>query len=166
MSRSSTPPVPPAVGRAVSTALLVALLGGAHVLARAGDAGSGTPTSAAAALAKFGFSLRESAKESGIDFIHQAPGQLDAKLERIMPQIASMGAAASVADFDNDGWDDLYVCNSGEGSKNHLYRNLGNGKFEDVAERVGLADLNQPGTGVTMGAVWGDYDNDGWEDLY
>ena len=82
-----------------------------------------------------------------------------------MPQIASMGAGVSIVDFDKDGLQDFYVTNSGEGSKNRLYHNLGNGKFEDVAEKMGVADLNQPGAGACMGAVWGDYDNDGYEDL-
>ncbi len=117
-----------------------------------------------AALAHYGFSFREVSKEVGINFVHKAP-TLDPKLKHIMEQVASMGAAVSIVDFDRDGWDDIYVSNSGEGSRNALYRNLGNGTFEDVADRVGLADLNQPGTGVTMGAVWGDYDNDGYEDV-
>src|SRR5260370_394849 len=82
-----------------------------------------------------------------------------------MPIIASMGASVTVVDFDRDGWPDLYVINSGEGTRNALYRNKGDGTFEDVAEKMGLADLNRPGDGVCMGAVWGDYDNDGYEDL-
>ncbi len=83
-----------------------------------------------------------------------------------MPQVASMGAAVSIADFDRDGWPDIYVTNSGEGSQNALYRNLGDGTFKDVAGELGIADVNQPGTGVSMGAVWGDYDNDGYEDVF
>ena len=51
-----------------------------------------------------------------------------------MPQIASMGASVAVADFDRDGWQDLYVTNSGEGSLNRLYRNKGDGTLQDVAE--------------------------------
>src|SRR6185295_13981495 len=90
----------------------------------------------------------------------------DKKLDHIMPQVASTGAAVSVADFDRDGWQDFYVTNSAEGSRNRLYRNNGNGTFTDVAGTVGLADVNQPGTGVSMGAVWGDFDNDGYEDLF
>src|SRR5687767_2245683 len=82
-----------------------------------------------------------------------------------MPQVASMGAAVSVADVDADGHADLYVTNSREGSKNRLYRNRGDGTFEDIAERVGLADVNQRETGVSMGTVFGDFDNDGFEDL-
>ena len=77
-----------------------------------------------------------------------------------------MGAAVSIVDFDRDGWPDIYVTNSAEGSKNGLYRNNHDGTFTDVAEQMGVADVNQPGTGVSMGAVWGDYDNDGYEDLF
>ena len=118
-----------------------------------------------AALSRYGLYFQEVAKASGIDFVHQAP-TLDQKLAHIMPQVASMGAGASIVDFDRDGWQDIYLTNSGEGSKNSLYRNLGNGTFKDVAGDLGIADLNQTGTGVSMGAVWGDYDNDGYEDLF
>jgi hypothetical protein len=116
------------------------------------------------ALKRYGFSLREVSKEAGIDFTHQAP-TLDAKLGHVMPIVAAMGASVSVGDFDRDGWPDLYVVNGAEGSKNRLYRNLHDGTFKDVAEEMGVADLNLPGTGVCMGAVWGDFDNDGYEDL-
>jgi hypothetical protein len=118
----------------------------------------------AAALAEYGFAMIESSRAAGIDFMHKAP-QLDPKLNHIMEQVASMGAAVSVADFDADGWDDLYVTNSGESSKNALYRNMHDGTFKDVAADVGLADVNSLETGVSMGSVWGDYDNDGYEDL-
>ncbi|MEP7340831.1 MAG: FG-GAP repeat protein, partial [Acidobacteriota bacterium] len=73
------------------------------------------------ALARYGFSLTESSKAFGIGFKHTAP-QLDAKLSHIMEQVASMGAAVSVVDFNRDGWQDIYVTNSGEGSKNALYQ--------------------------------------------
>jgi len=118
-----------------------------------------------AALANHGFYLTEVSHQAGIDFVHQGP-KLDSKLASIMPEVASMGASVSVVDFDRDGWPDLYVTNSAEGSRNHLYRNMHDGTFKDVAEQMGVADVNQPGTGVSMGAVWGDYDNDGYEDLY
>src|ERR1700752_5315957 len=62
----------------------------------------------AAAKARYGFALRDVAGEAGIDFVHQAP-TLDRKLAHIMPQVASMGAGVSVADFDRNGWQDLYV---------------------------------------------------------
>ena len=116
------------------------------------------------ALSRYGFHFEEVSKAAGVDFHHTSP-HLDAKLQHIMPQVASMGAAVSIVDFDKDGWPDIYVTNGGEGSRNALYRNQHDGTFRDVAEEVGLADLNRPGTGVSMGAVWGDYDNDGYEDV-
>jgi hypothetical protein len=113
---------------------------------------------------RYGFRLQESAKAMGVDFTHQAP-TFDARLDHIMPQVAAMGASVTVADFDRDGWQDFYVTNSGEGSLNRLYRNNGNNTFTDIAQTVGLADVNRRETGVSMGSVWGDFDNDGWEDL-
>ena len=118
-----------------------------------------------AALARHDFYLEEVAQASGVNFVHQAP-TLDKQLDHIMPQVASMGAAVSIVDFERDGWSDIYVTNSGEGSKNSLYRNMTDGTFKDVASDMGVADLNQIGTGVSMGTVWGDYDNDGYEDLF
>ncbi|HYN23465.1 MAG TPA: VCBS repeat-containing protein, partial [Pyrinomonadaceae bacterium] len=118
-----------------------------------------------AALARHDFYLEEVAQASGVNFVHQAP-TLDKQLDHIMPQVASMGAAVSIVDFDRDGWSDFYVTSSGEGSKNSLYRNMTDGTLKDVASDMGVADLNQIGTGVSMGTVWGDYDNDGYEDLF
>ncbi|MEO8480653.1 MAG: CRTAC1 family protein [Acidobacteriota bacterium] len=112
-----------------------------------------------------GFRLTESAAALGMTFTHQ-PAEFDAQLAPIMPQIASTGAAVSIVDFNRDGWQDVYVTNSAVGSPNHLYRNNGNGTFSDVAATLGVADVNRDGTGTSTGAVWGDYDNDGFEDLF
>ncbi|HEY6805600.1 MAG TPA: CRTAC1 family protein [Pyrinomonadaceae bacterium] len=120
---------------------------------------------AQSAMSRYGVHFEEVAKAVGINFTHQAP-TLDHRLDHIMPQIASMGAAVSIVDFDRDGWPDIYATNSGEGSKNALYHNQHDGTFKDVAGEVGLADLNQAPNGVSMGAVWGDYDNDGFEDVF
>ena len=117
------------------------------------------------ALARYGFYLTEESRQAGIHFIHQAP-VLDPKLAAIMPEVASMGAAVSIVDYNRDGWPDIYVTNSREGSMNALYRNNHDGTFTDVAPELGIANVNQPGTGVSMGAVWGDYDNDGYPDLF
>jgi len=116
-------------------------------------------------LERWGFRLEEVAKAAAVDFVHEGP-TFDARLDHIMPQVASLGAAVAVSDFDRDGWQDFYLTNSGEGSLNRLYRNGGDGTFTDVAAALGVADVNRPGTGVSMGAVWGDYDNDGYEDLF
>ncbi len=114
---------------------------------------------------RFGFSLEEVSDQAGIIFTHQSP-LLDPEFSHILPQIASMGASVSVSDFNNDGWNDLYVTTSRYGSKNALYRNLKDGRFEEVADRYNVADLNREGTGVSMGSVWADFNNDGFEDLF
>ena len=120
---------------------------------------------AAEALARYGFRLQEQAEDAGLDFVHRGP-VFDPRLGHIMPLVAAMGAGVSVTDFDRDGWQDVYVTSSALGSVNALYRNLGDGSFVDVAAAAGVADVNRPGTGASMGAVWGDYDNDGYEDLF
>ena len=68
------------------------------------------------------------------------------------------GMGVSIADFDNDGWQDIYV--SGYGG-NVLYRNLGNCKFEDVTEKAGVRV-----GGFSVGSPWADYDRDGFVDLF
>jgi hypothetical protein len=102
--------------------------------------------------------------EAGIDFVHHGP-TLDPKLDNIAPLVSSLGASVSVADVNNDGWPDLYFTNSRFGYPNALYLNRGDGTFVDTARAAGLADVNHPGEGVSMGAVWGDFDNDGLEDV-
>jgi len=117
------------------------------------------------ALLRYGFYLEEVADQVGASFVHQGP-KLDEKLDHIFMQVASMGAGVSIVDVDRDGWQDIYVTNSGEGSQNAFFRNRGDGLFDDVASAFGLANVNQDETGVSMGSVWGDYDNDGFEDLF
>ena len=68
------------------------------------------------------------------------------------------GMGVAVADFDNDGHEDIYVTGF---NGNALYRNLGNCKFEDVTDKAGVA-----GGGFSTGAAWGDYDRDGHVDLF
>lgn len=108
--------------------------------------------------------LSEVAHQSGIDFVHQAP-TLDPRLAHIAPHVAALGACVSVTDVNNDNWPDLYFTTSRFGAANALYLNQGDGTFRDVSAEAGVASLNRAGEGVSMGAVWGDYDNDGFEDL-
>jgi hypothetical protein len=145
------------------TVVLVASLSAVYALNRQAEGRHVLPDDEGADT-RFGFRLEESAKAMGVSFTHQAP-TFDAKLEHIMPQVAAMGASVAVADFDRDGWQDLYVTNSAEDSLNRLYRNNGDNTFTDVAGTVGLADVNRRESGVSMGSVWGDFDNDGWEDV-
>lgn len=153
--------------RIVLAVCFVALLATPLVIRRiaARRAAAAAVSDAGSALKRYGFYLEEVGEASKIKFNHQAP-ILDRRLDHIMPQVASMGAGVSIVDFDRDGWADIYVTNSGEASKNALFKNMSDGSFKDVASEMGVADLNQIGTGVSMGAVWGDYDNDGYEDLF
>jgi hypothetical protein len=170
MMPSTTAAAPARTGvtaRILVTIFFVGLLATPYLVRRLSPASRPTTASTdrQATLARYGFYLEEVSHASGIDFVHQAP-VLDSKLAAIMPEVTSMGASVSIVDFDRDSWPDIYVTNSAIGSKNHLYRNNHDGTFTDVAEQMGIADVNQPGTGVSMGAVWGDYDNDGFEDLF
>lgn len=144
--------------------LFLALLAVPFVMKRFHVAEKKTAVDGATALQRYGFYFEETAQKAGVNFTHAAP-KLDPKLDNIMPIIASMGAGVAVADFDKDGWNDFYLTNSGENSLNALYRNNQDGSFSNVAKDLGVADVNRKETGVSMGAVWGDYDNDGFEDL-
>lgn len=68
---------------------------------------------------------------------------------------------ASWGDYDNDGWVDLFVTNFGNGLKNRLYHNNGDGTFARVTEGSVANDL-----GNSAGSAWGDYDRDGFLDLF
>ncbi|MGH9530428.1 MAG: CRTAC1 family protein [Terriglobales bacterium] len=83
--------------------------------------------------------------------------------------IETTGTGVAIFDYDNDGWPDIFVVNGttlkgfpeGKGPSNHLYHNNHDGTFTDVTQQVGLQ-----ATGWGQGVCVGDYDNDGWEDLY
>ena len=84
--------------------------------------------------------------------------------------IETMGSGAAWIDFDNDGYLDLYLVNSAATKaykpthplRSALYRSNGDGTFTDVTERAGVGAEDLFGMGVAVG----DYDNDGFEDLY
>ena len=81
----------------------------------------------------------------------------------------TLGGGGGFIDYDNDGWMDIYLVNSGKCDfydpnpplRNALYHNNRDGTFTDVTEKAGVA-----GGGYGMGVAVGDYDGDGWPDLY
>jgi enediyne biosynthesis protein E4 len=135
---------------------------------------------AAGALAALLILLTASAAESGkappiANFVDTAE-----KAGLTMPQvfggkdtkkyiIETTGTGVAIFDYDNDGWPDIFLVNgttlegfpAGAAPTNHLYRNQHDGTFTDVTAKAGLT-ANGWGQGVCVG----DYDNDGWEDLY
>jgi hypothetical protein len=84
--------------------------------------------------------------------------------------IETMGGGVGLFDFDDDGWLDIFLLNGGETPRgksekplqNALYRNLGNGKFVDVAAEVGLNRVKH----YQMGVAPADFDNDGHQDIF
>ena len=83
--------------------------------------------------------------------------------------IETTGTGVAIFDYDNDGWPDIFIVNgttldplpSAKPATSHLYRNNHDGTFTDVTAKAGLQK-----SGWGQGVCVGDYDNDGWEDLY
>ena len=109
--------------------------------------------------------------QTGVHFLHRAPHTTKKYL------IETIGSGVALLDYDNDGRLDIFLVNGAEHGDptpkdtipqktgpeywNRLYHQKQDGTFEDVTERAGLK-----GSGYGMGVAAGDYDNDGYEDLY
>jgi enediyne biosynthesis protein E4 len=83
---------------------------------------------------------------------------------KIMAGYTALGASASVADYDGDGYDDVFVTDSKLGGKNHLYHNNHDFTFTDMAESAGVANGNDE-KNATADSLWFDFNNDGKPDL-
>src|SRR6267378_2656887 len=102
-------------------------------------------------------------EKSGIRWVH-SNGKSP---EKYLPETS--GAGCAFLDYDNDGWMDIYLVNSGKCDfytpqqrlRNALYHNNRDGTFTDVTEKAGVA-----GNAYGMGVAVGDYDNDGFPDIY
>ena len=100
---------------------------------------------------------------SGIHWVHD--NAMSPK--RYLPE--TMGPGCAFLDFDNDGWMDMFLVNSGpcdfwkpsKPIRNALYKNNRDGSFTDVTEKAGVG-----GAYFGMGVAVGDYDNDGWPDIF
>jgi len=102
--------------------------------------------------------FREAAQASGIDFrMAFLPAEQG---EKFKINLYDHGCGVAAGDFDGDGFDDIYFCN--QLGPNALYRNKGDGTFEDVTKKAGVA----LGDRISVGATFADYDNDGLTDLY
>ncbi|MBZ5507107.1 MAG: CRTAC1 family protein [Acidobacteriia bacterium] len=82
----------------------------------------------------------------------------------VLRMFTSGGSAVAVGDYDNDGYEDIFVTDSDTGKANHLFHNNGDLTFTDVATVAGVAGGNDPHS-VVSDALWFDYDNDGKLDL-
>ena len=105
----------------------------------------------------------DATRDAGIAFQHINGASPDKHL------VETMGSGAAFFDYDNDGWIDLFLVDGGSladaavarRARHRLYHNRGNGTFEDATMRSEIAHRE-----YGMGACAGDYDNDGWVDLY
>jgi hypothetical protein len=101
-------------------------------------------------------------EKSGLLWVHENAMSPD----RYLPE--TMGPGVAFLDYDNDGWMDIFMVQSGPCDffkpktplRNALYKNNRDGTFTDVTEKAGLS-----GNAFGMGVAVGDYDNDGWPDL-
>jgi hypothetical protein len=141
------------VTRLVRTVFCV-ILSGSILAARpqTGKDGTSTPTIA----------FQDITQKAGLHFVHNS-GAFGGKY---LPE--AMGPGVAFIDYDNDGWPDISLVNGmdwpGHVSKRStpkLYHNNGNGTFTDVTQQAGL-DVEMYGMGVAVG----DYDNDGYDDLF
>src|SRR5438045_9264998 len=108
--------------------------------------------------------FEEIASKAGVTFVTQNSPTPNKN------QVETMVAGVALFDYDGDGYLDIYVVNgaaipslvkSGPQYQNRLYRNNGELTFTDVTEKAGLG-----GAGYGMGVAVGDYDNDGWPDIF
>jgi len=116
------------------------------------------------------------AAQPGVQFLDVAPQagltlpNVWGGVERKRSIIETKGSGVAFFDFDNDGWIDIYLTNGnrldahwdpGKAPTSHLYKNNRDGTFTDITEKSGLGRA-----GWQTGVCVGDYDNDGWDDLF
>ena len=114
--------------------------------------------------APLGFSFRNTAREAGLTAVTVYGGTQTNKY-----LLETTGSGVAALDFDADGWLDVFLVNGsvlegfprGGAPTGHLYRNKRDGTFEDVTSKAGLTH-----SGWGQGACAGDYDNDGFDDLF
>ena len=123
----------------------------------------GTDFQLAAQSAQPAIRFEEIAAKAGVRVQHHTR-TFHGKNADVLRMFTSGGAAVAVGDYDNDGFEDIFVTDSDAGKPNHLFHNNGNLTFTDVAVKAGVAGGNDP-LSIVSDALWFDYDNDGKLDL-
>jgi hypothetical protein len=146
-------------GLVVATALLSIIVGARRL--RTTPERVFEPPPPPAVLAASPLRFREEAERLGLRYEHLLYYP-NPEAGSYLPLMAFPPAVA-VADYDGDGFQDVYVVQPAPGQPNRLFHNVGGDHFEDVAAAVGLADVNKRFAGSM--AVWADFDGDGRLDL-
>ena len=128
-----------------------------------GQRGTSPPSTAATAPSDVTPQFADVASAAGLDFRHVNGGTPNRHLLEIM------GSGGLFLDYDEDGWIDIFLVDGGSlvdksvdaTARDRLYRNRGDGTFQDVSTASGI--VHRP---YGMGACAADYDNDGWTDLH
>ena len=107
--------------------------------------------------------FEEISEKAGVRHLHHTR-RFKGKNSDVLRMFTSGGASVALADYDNDGLEDIFVTDSDTGQPNHLFHNNGNLTFTDVTQSAGVAGGNDPNS-IVSDALWFDYDNDGWPDL-
>jgi ASPIC and UnbV/FG-GAP-like repeat len=107
--------------------------------------------------------FQEVGEKAGVRHLHRTR-RFAGRTGDVLRMFTSGGSSVAVADYDNDGLDDIFVTDSDTGRPNRLYHNDGNLKFTDVSMEAGITAGNDPQS-IVSDALWFDYDNDGWVDL-
>jgi hypothetical protein len=128
-----------------------------------GPSAIGLPAAAGASSAGPAIRFEEIGARAGARLIHHTRKFHGAKAS-VLEMFTSGGAAVAVGDYDNDGYEDLFVTDSDTGRSNHLLHNNGDMTFTDVTTQSGLGKGND-GSAIVSDALWFDYDNDGRLDL-
>jgi hypothetical protein len=108
--------------------------------------------------------FEEIGERAGVRFVHSPRKFTGQHKAQVLEMFTYGGAAVAVGDYNNDGFDDLFVMDSDTGKPHHLMRNNGDMTFTDVAESAGVAGGNDTQS-ICADALWFDYNNDGRLDL-
>ena len=111
-----------------------------------------------------GTSFFQDVTESAGVYRKHSNRSFDNPYAHIMEGYTALGASAAVADYNLDGYEDIFVTNSATGAQNRLYRNNGDLTFTDVAAEAGLARGNDEAN-ASADSLWFDYNEDGYPDL-
>ncbi len=128
------------------------------------EAGAKTLLAAESKMSPLGYSIRDVAQEARLDFQQVCGGASSKKYI-----IETTGSGVAFIDYDNDGWIDIFLINgtrmegfpAGQPFTNKLFHNNRDGTFTDVTAKAGLTH-----SGWGQGVCVGDYDNDGFDDIF